>query len=936
MQKVVDDDTMGYFEDSDILCDIGRGAMSEVYVTRKNRAYSCRLIGQVAIAAMLLFTSAFVSAQQTGSFPQLPGGGDFQGQANCGDPYSSCTSGADRSGGANTNTDQYGNSYMWPYDSSQPYQGQGMDTENPDFGTRRPFQSTVPYPITGPGPDRLTDPRAMESKRKEEPPTEFQLFVAGAIGKVLPNFGSQLFLTVPSTFAPLNKGPVPPDYVVGPGDELLLRAWGSLSFNVRERIDRDGNIYLPHFGELRVAGLKSSELNSVLTERIGQEFRKFELSVSLGDLRSIQVLVVGRARRPGSYTIGSMSTLVDVLFASGGPSSTGSMRKIELRRNGKTITTVDLYQVLAEGDGSKDAHLLSGDVIYIPSAGPRVAIAGSVNQPAIYELLDGDTVGTAVNLAGGVSSIAALERAELERVSPDGGRHMAEIKLDQAGMRALLINGDILNISQIVPKFDNAVILRGNVANPGRYAWHAGMRIRDLIPDKESLVTRAALTGHNALALTESERDTAQRVRKASLAIPDTRGGSQAAGPPGSQPTGNSSVQVTTGDTSVQVNNDHGTTSSTNANTLPDDLSTGQEDKNDNPTETPNSGSSTGRSIALDTGGPSDEFTQKNQVRLTAPEINWDYAVIERTNPDDLTTVLKPFHLGRVILGHDDTENFELQPGDVVTIFSQADLRVPQNRQTKLVRLEGEFGAAGVYSVKPGETLRDLVIRAGGLTPNAYLYGSSFTRRSTKLQQQARLDEYTFDLESEIERESGNRSTSVVNPQEALVVAGSLQSQRALVAKLRTIRASGRIVLNMHPTSTDVSSIPDLPLQDGDTFLVPSRPASVSVVGAVYDQSSFLFQDSANVNHYLELSGGVSKSGDWKHSFVLRADGSVVSQSSSLAHASHGLEHFELNPGDTVFVPEVLNKTTFVRGLTDWSSILAQFGLGAAAVNVLR
>jgi protein involved in polysaccharide export with SLBB domain len=228
------------------------------------------------------------------------------------------------------------------------------------------------------------------------------------------------------------------------------------------------------------------------------------------------------------------------------------------------------------------------------------------------------------------------------------------------------------------------------------------------------------------------------------------------------------------------------------------------------------------------------------------------------------------------------------------------------------------------------------VIRAGGLTPNAYLYGSSFTRRSTKLQQQARLDEYTFDLESEIERESGNRSTSVVNPQEALVVAGSLQSQRALVAKLRTIRASGRIVLNMHPTSTDVSSIPDLPLQDGDTFLVPSRPASVSVVGAVYDQSSFLFQDSANVNHYLELSGGVSKSGDWKHSFVLRADGSVVSQSSSLAHASHGLEHFELNPGDTVFVPEVLNKTTFVRGLTDWSSILAQFGLGAAAVNVLR
>ncbi len=776
----------------------------------------------------------------------------------------------------------------------------------------------------------------MESKRKEDPPTEFQLFVASSIGKMLPIFGSQLFLTVPSTFAPLNKGPVTPDYVVGPGDELLLRAWGSVSFNVRERIDRDGNIYLPHFGELRVAGLKSSELNPVLAERIGREFRKFELSVALGDLRSIQVLVVGRARRPGSYTVGSMSTLVDVLFASGGPSSTGSMRKIELRRGGKTITTVDLYQILTEGDGSKDAHLLSGDVIYLPSAGPRVAIAGSVNQPAIYELLDGDTVATAVNLAGGISSIAALERAELERVSPDGGRHLAEIRLDQSGMQAPLINGDILRIFQIVPKFDNAVILRGNVANPGRYAWHTGMRIRDLIPNKESLVTRAALTGHNALALTDSERETAQRVRRASLAIPNERGGSQVASPPGSPPTGSSSVQVTTSDALVQVNSDRSATNPATASTLPDDLSTGQEDKNDNPNATPDSGSSTGRSIAFDTGNPSEEFVQRNQVRLTAPEINWDYAVIERTNPDDLTTVLKPFHLGRVILAHDDTENFELQPGDVVTVFSQADIRVPQNRQTKLVRLEGEFGAAGVYSVGPGETLRDVVIHAGGLTPNAYLFGSSFTRRSTRLQQQARLDEYAFDLESEIEREGGNRSTSVVNPQEALVVAASLQSQRALVAKLRQMRASGRIVLSILPTSTDVSSIPDLPLQDGDTFLVPTRPVSVSVVGAVYDQNSFLFQESASVNHYLQLSGGVSKSGDWKHSFVIRADGSVVSHNSTLAHSTHGLEHFELNPGDAVVVPEVLNKTTFIRGLTDWSTIIAQFGLGAAAVNVLR
>jgi len=805
-----------------------------------------------------------------------------------------------------------------------------------DYSERRPSQSTAPIPITGPAPDPSAVRTVIESKRIEEPPTEFQLFVAGAIGKMLPLFGRQLFLTVPSTFAPLDKGPVTPDYVVGPGDELLLRAWGSVSFNVRERIDRDGNIFLPHFGELRIAGLKSSELNQFLNARIGQEYRKFDLSVTLGDLRSIQVLVVGRARRPGSYTVGSLSTLVNVLFASGGPSAAGSMRRIELRRDGKLVTTLDLYQILTEGDESKDAHLLSGDVIYIPSAGPQVALAGSVSQPAIYEVHEGDTVSTALKLAGGTTSIAALQRAELERVDPNGARHIVELTLDQQGMKTLVNNGDVLRVFQMVPKFDNAVILRGNVANPGRYAWHAGMRIRDLIPDKESLVTRAALSGHNALALTDSERESAARIRRSSLISNERPTNSPTAHTAGSPTTGDTSIQVKTGDTSVQVKDDRNTTDPASAAPLPDDLSTGQDKEQDPNATAPDSGSSTGRSIAFDSGRPSEAFTQKNQVKLVAPEINWDYAVIERTNAEDLTTVLKPFHLGRVILGHDDSENFELQPGDVVTIFSQADIRVPQKRQNKLVRLEGEFGAAGVYTVKPGETLRDLVIRAGGLTDNAYLFGSSFTRRSTRLQQQARLDEYAFDLENEIEREAGNKAGSVVNPQEAVVVASSLQSQRALVAKLRQVRASGRIVLNILPGSNDVNSIPDLPLEDGDAFLVPARPASVAVVGAVYDQNSFLFQQDARVNHYLQLSGGVSKSGDWKHSFVIRADGSVVSQTSSLAHANHGLEHFELNPGDAVVVPEALNKITFVRGLTDWSTIISQFGLGAAAINVLK
>lgn len=808
--------------------------------------------------------------------------------------------------------------------------GDGTDPSGSvyDNGTFGPPRAQQP----GSAGTTPTQPATTQTRRREDPPTEFQLFVAGSIGKMLPLFGRQLFLDVPTTFAPLDRGPVTPDYVLGPGDEVLLRAWGSINFNLREHVSRDGNLFLPHFGELRVAGLKFSELQPFLSSRIGEEFRKFDLSVSMGQLRSIQVLVVGRARRPGSYTVSSMSTLVNVLFASGGPLPTGSMRRIELRREGKIVTTLDLYQLLANGDESKDAPLLSGDVIFIPPAGPTVALAGSVSQPAIYELREGDTLSDALRLAGGVTSIAALQRASLERVDQNGDRHIEDVALNAQSAKTPLLNGDVLRVFQIVPKFDNAVILRGNVSNPGRYAWHEGMRISDLIPNKESLMTRNYWKGHNSLALTDEENARAQRIEATAQSSNDGRSAQQS-----SDATNGSNNNANGMDASTR---DQDTQKPTNGNGSTSMPVPHQEQQNvalQNPEDgAPSSTNSTGRSIAFDAGRPSEEFPRKNNVELSAPAINWDYAVIERRNPKDLTTVLKPFHLGRVVLDHDQSEDYLLQPGDVVTVFSQADIRVPQKHQNKIVRLEGEFESAGIYSVEPGETLRDLVKRAGGLTGDAYLFGSSFTRRATRIQQQARLDEYATELEEEIDREAGNKAGSIINPQEAAVTAASIENQRQLVAKLRQMQATGRIVLNINPGSTDADSIPALPLEDGDVFLVPARPSSVSVVGAVYDQNSFIFEPDDKVKDYLQTAGGVTKTGDWNHSFVIRADGSVVSHSSMLAHQSHGLERFPLNPGDALVVPEQLNKTTFMRGLTDWSQIFAQFGLGAAAINVLH
>jgi len=621
-----------------------------------------------------------------------------------------------------------------------------------DFGTGQPLDLG---PREYPRPSSAQPTAVAPIRFRPEPLTEFQKFVAADTGKVLPIFGSQLFRDVPATFAPLDRVPVPANYVVGPGDSLLLRAWGSITFYLRVTVDRDGSIYIPHIGPIQVAGTKFSELRDYLDAQISTSFKKFELNVAMGQLRAIQIFVVGRTRRPGSYTVSSLSSLVDAVFVSGGPSSTGSMRRIEVKRGANVVTELDLYNFLLSGDKSKDIPLLPGDVIYDPPAGPRIALTGSVSQPAVFEIRSGETVGDILGMAGGLTSLATLGSGELERIDSKGGRHVIEVHFDEAGLKMPLADGDILRVLSIVPRFDNAVTLRGNVANPGRYAWHAGMRITDLIPDKDALLTRSYWKQKNGLVFTSQD------------------------GEPPDNPDATSSAADKAGKPASTLDADDG--NSGTAAPLPQpEYKTAGVAQND-PAAGDTKGASVG-SLASQTGAPSELFPVSNRVDRRVPEIDWDYAVVERLNTSDLATSLKPFNLGKALLEKDEKDNLELQPGDIVTIFSQADIHVPQTHQIAFVRLEGEFQAAGVYSVQPGETLRALVERAAGLTPQAYLYGSSFTRESTRRQQQAQLDEYSADLERDIERAAATRSSSAVNLQEAATVSASLESQRALVA----------------------------------------------------------------------------------------------------------------------------------------------------------
>jgi protein involved in polysaccharide export with SLBB domain len=557
----------------------------------------------------------------------------------------------------------------------------------PSADRRVPLQSTDSNSLeSAPGKNngRLPGlPETLAVPEPAEPVTEFQEFVASSLGRKLPIYGHSLFNHVPTTFAPVDRIPVTDDYLIGPGDEVLIRAWGQIDLDGKLVVDREGEVFLPKVGALSVAGLKYQQLPEFFRTAIGRVFRNFDLTVSLGQLRSIQVFVVGQARHPGNYTVSSLSTLVNALFASGGPSASGSMRRIQLKRNNLVVTEFDFYDLLLNGDKSKDARLLPGDVIYIPPTGPSIAMAGSVNVPAIYELRDGTTLAGAVEMAGGLATTADGQKAVVERIENHDTRRVEEFPLDQQGWVRPLKDGDVVRIFPLSPRFQNAVTLRGNVAHPGRVEWHRGMRLRDLIPNQEALITRDYWSTTNGGAHSELPRNPRDNWSPAHAnAQPEFTHH-----PNGTRPADMSST--TDGTTDVA------------------------------PATEPT---------------PPGDTSPKTDLLRTAPEINWDYAVIQRLNPQNLTPQLVPFNLGKLVLEGDEQNNLALEPGDTVIIFSQNDIAVPTEKRSAFLRLEGEFRTAGVFRAETGETLRHLVERVGGYTNNGNLIGDTVGRMGRAIQ----------------------------------------------------------------------------------------------------------------------------------------------------------------------------------------------------------
>ncbi|WP_062307768.1 SLBB domain-containing protein [Polynucleobacter sinensis] len=552
-------------------------------------------------------------------------------------------------------------------------------------------------------------------------PSEFQKYVQEKVGSIVPNFGANFFEKAPTTFAPALNIPVPADYEFGPGDEVIIRAWGGANIDYRAVIDRNGIISIPAVGTIPLSGIKASQAEGVIRNAIGKSFSNVQVSVTPGQIRAIRVYVVGQAQKPGAYTVSSLSTLITAIFATGGPSTTGSMRNVELKRGGRTVTKVDLYSFIAKGDKKEDVQLQEGDTIVFPPIFGQVAIIGAVETPAIYELKnDSETIGSLISLIGGLPVTSDPQTATLQRLDPTSkpAAIQQSVSLDQSGQKMAWMRGDILTV------------------------------------------------------------------------------------------------------------------------------------------------------IGISTA-------------------------------------------------------------------------VPMAKRNILVRIDGEVNKPGIYQMKYGQTTQDLIEKAGGPTPQAYIFATSFYRNSTRVQQVDAYKRLLLRMEASVKSQAATLSQNMSGGvgTEAAILAqrnqAALAAAQGQIARLKQLKPEGRIALNINPNADSVEAIPDLPLEPGDRLSIPAMSDFVQVYGSVNIESSLLYKPSATVSDYLKLSG-TQKEADMDAIFMLRADGTVLSDDGSYFSSIMGQK---VNPGDTIVVPEKLDRETkysaFMRGLKDWSMILGQLGLAAAAIHVL-
>ncbi|HEX7288700.1 MAG TPA: SLBB domain-containing protein [Candidatus Angelobacter sp.] len=709
---------------------------------------------------------------------------------------------------------------------------------------------------------------------------------------VLERFGAALFRNSVETAekspqkAPADI-PVGPDYIVGPGDELVVQYWGRTAQRLQLTVDREGRVLLPEAGSLIVAGRTLRETEQNIQRLLARQFRDITVDVTLGKLRTVRVYVVGDVKNPGAYDISSLSTALSALIAAGGPTETGSYRTVRHFRGKKLMEEVDLYELMLQGVTSAQVHIESGDSILVPTVGPQVTVTGSVRRPAIYEVRSERSLDQVLDLAGGVPVTGELNNVKVERVEAHVRKQMLNVNLPDAGPAAVqeafrrleIRDGDIVTVAPILPYINQAVYLQGHVFRPGKYPYSKGLKVTDVIssfsallpePADRAEIVRLHPPDYTPAVIGFNLREVLEKPATAPLLEPfDT----------------------------IRVFGRY-------ENDAPKVAIYGEVTR---PGEYPLTDHMTAAQLVRMAGG-----FKRGAFRDSAELTSYEVLNGSRVDLDHRTVAI-----ARAMAGEPDTDVL-LKPGDVLTISmigGWTDIG-------GAVNVVGEILHPGRYGIQPGEKLSAVLKRAGGLTQDAYTYGAILDRAQVREFSARNRDEMIAKL-MEGNIATARTSSTTVNRQ-----------NQELVNRLRQIQPSGRMVIHISPDIAKWENTPaDVDVRPGDSIFIPKQPNFVMVAGQVYSSSAITFSKGKSAGWYLAQAGGPTSTANKKDIFVIRANGTVVGRNTS-EWWSGGVTSTILQPGDTIYVPDkVQGGSAIFKNVSQSVQILSG---AAVAASVIR
>jgi len=828
-----------------------------------------------------------------------------------------------------------------------------------------------------------------------EVPSLYDLYVqANARPQKVERFGLEVFRNgaADPDALPMDL-PVGPDYVVGPGDSLSINLWGGISQRLLRTVDREGRLALPEAGALLVSGKSLGEVQDSVQRVLRTQFRDVSADVSLLRLRTVRVYVVGEVSSPGAYDLSSLSTPLNALSAAGGVTAAGSLRQLQHYRGNQLVEEVDGYDLLLHGIRGNLQRLENGDSLRVPPVGSSVTIDGMVRRPGLYELRGEKNLSEVLELAGGILPAAALRHIEVQRLEAHEKRSMLSLEIgegsDKEELRAAfekftIQDGDEIHIFPIAPYNTQAVYLEGHVLRPGRYSFHEGMKLTDLIgspsdllpepsehyaeiiriepPDQRPVVEGFSLG--SALAHPESAPklqplDTVRifgrydlepapefavygevrnpgRYRSSGQAhLRDAIYQAGGLTPEAWQDSGQLFRILPDGSTKVlSISLREALTGDPLNNILiepRDRILVHRQPAHVNPPSVYVRGevARPGR-YPLGAGMTVSDLVRSagGLLRSANPESGdlTHYTVANATataNPPSDSHAVK---LNSALSG-EASEDVALGDGDVLTVPQRAGWK----NLGASVTLGGEVAKPGVYGIQPGERLSSLLQRAGGLLPTAYTQAAVFERVEVrKMQEQSRQE-----LIQRLEQESVTVKTTLTTSgsEEAALQQAAVQQRQRILDALRRAPVSGRLVVHLRQNKKDFAGSPDdVELRAGDTLEIPKQPGFVVIVGQVYNSNAISYSPGKNAGWYLSRAGGATAFANKKAIFIVRANGSVTSGGGGMW--SGGVLSSAISPGDTLVVPEKV-----VVGGSVWKNIvsiaqIAQAAALAAAVAI--